>query len=70
MWEPQLLTTLSASTACYRDSFVFYLNLIDYTGSNGRKSRKDVEESGFGCFKMRSIYLFVVAEENHEDQPE
>jgi hypothetical protein len=24
MWEPGRLTTLSASTACYRDSFAFY----------------------------------------------
>jgi hypothetical protein len=24
MWEPQRLTTLWASTACYRDSFNFY----------------------------------------------
>jgi hypothetical protein len=23
MWEPRRLTTLSASTACYRDSFTF-----------------------------------------------
>jgi hypothetical protein len=25
MWEPRRLTTLWASTACYRDSFTFYL---------------------------------------------
>jgi hypothetical protein len=25
MWEPLRLTTLWASTACYRDSFTFYL---------------------------------------------
>jgi hypothetical protein len=25
MWEPQCLTTLWASMACYRDSFTFYL---------------------------------------------
>jgi hypothetical protein len=24
MWEPQRLTTLWASTACYRGSFIFY----------------------------------------------
>jgi hypothetical protein len=24
MWEPRCLTTLWASTACYRDSFTFY----------------------------------------------
>jgi hypothetical protein len=24
MWEPQRLTTLLASTACYRDSFAFF----------------------------------------------
>jgi hypothetical protein len=27
MWEPRRLTTLWASTACYRDSFTFYYNL-------------------------------------------
>jgi hypothetical protein len=26
MWEPQRLTTLWASTACYRDSFALWLN--------------------------------------------
>jgi hypothetical protein len=25
MWEPRRLTTLWASTACYRDSFTFYI---------------------------------------------
>jgi hypothetical protein len=25
MWEPRRLTTLWASTACYRDNFTFYL---------------------------------------------
>jgi hypothetical protein len=28
MWEPRLLTTLWAFTACYRDSFIFYLILL------------------------------------------
>jgi hypothetical protein len=26
MWEPRRLATLWASTACYRDSFTFYIN--------------------------------------------
>jgi hypothetical protein len=31
MWEPRRLTTLRASTACYRDSFTFILNIyIDW----------------------------------------
>jgi hypothetical protein len=28
MWEPRRLTTLWASTACYRDSFTFYLHIF------------------------------------------
>jgi hypothetical protein len=28
MWEPRCLTTLWDSTACYRDSFTFFLQLI------------------------------------------
>jgi hypothetical protein len=28
MWEPRRLATLWASTACYRDSFTFYLYLL------------------------------------------
>jgi hypothetical protein len=27
MWEPQHLTTLWASTACYRDTFTFFLKV-------------------------------------------
>jgi hypothetical protein len=30
MWEPRRLTTLWASTACYRDKFTFYLLYIIY----------------------------------------
>jgi hypothetical protein len=31
MWEPRLLTTLWASTACYRDSFTFtFIGFTDY----------------------------------------
>jgi hypothetical protein len=29
MWEPRRLTTLRASTACYRDSFTFTLIALD-----------------------------------------
>jgi hypothetical protein len=28
MWEPQRLTTLLVFTACYRDSFTFYLTMF------------------------------------------
>jgi hypothetical protein len=28
MWEPRRLTTLWASKACYRNSFIFYLIII------------------------------------------
>jgi hypothetical protein len=28
MWEPRRLTTLWASTACYRDSFIFYTRIM------------------------------------------
>jgi hypothetical protein len=28
MWEPRRLTTLRASTACYMDSFTFFLHLM------------------------------------------
>jgi hypothetical protein len=28
MWEPRCLTTLYASTACYRDSFIFFTLLL------------------------------------------
>jgi hypothetical protein len=30
MWEPRRLTTLCASTACYRDSFTFFLIIIHH----------------------------------------
>jgi hypothetical protein len=30
MWEPRRLTTLWASTACYRDSFTVFLITTDY----------------------------------------
>jgi hypothetical protein len=30
MWEPRRLTILMASTACYRDSFTFYLDLRNW----------------------------------------
>jgi hypothetical protein len=29
IWEPRRLTTLWVSTACYRDSFTFHLNMDD-----------------------------------------
>jgi hypothetical protein len=29
MWEPRRLTTLRPSTACYRDSFTFYILAFD-----------------------------------------
>jgi hypothetical protein len=32
MWQPRSLTTLWASTACYRDSFTFYLFSDAYSG--------------------------------------
>jgi hypothetical protein len=28
MWDPQRLTTLWASTACYKDSFTFYFTIL------------------------------------------
>jgi hypothetical protein len=28
IWEPRRLTTLWASTACYRDSFTFYVHFL------------------------------------------
>jgi hypothetical protein len=31
MWEPRRLTTLWASTTCYRASFTFYLVNLRYT---------------------------------------
>jgi hypothetical protein len=34
MWELQHLTTLWASTACYRDSFAFYLIYVKKLYSN------------------------------------
>jgi hypothetical protein len=45
MWEPRRLTTLWASTACYRDSFfiLLYLNLRYYPGHCLRRLRKNIK---------------------------
>jgi hypothetical protein len=29
MWEPRRLTTIYASKACYRDSFIFYIYIYE-----------------------------------------
>jgi hypothetical protein len=42
MWEPRYLTTLWASTACYRESFFFYLHALGRIFESRRK-RTEVE---------------------------
>jgi hypothetical protein len=49
MWEPQRLTTLWASTVCYRDSFSYINNKIKlrrvrWEGHVGRVEEEEEEE--------------------------
>jgi hypothetical protein len=37
MWDPRSLTTLLASTACYRNSFAFYGEICEILANDGRK---------------------------------
>jgi hypothetical protein len=57
MWQPRRLTTLWASTACYRESFTFYGQLYLYlyiTRDNYRsrwgkkRKRRDTDRVGRG----------------------
>jgi hypothetical protein len=54
MWEPRLLTTLWASTACYRDSFNLPLPLLldlilrCLDSCNFTRSRQERTRQGFG----------------------
>jgi hypothetical protein len=42
MWEPRPITTLRAFTACYRDSFTFYLYIPDIRVSHVEKHWHEV----------------------------
>jgi hypothetical protein len=50
MWEPRRLTTLWASTECYRDSFTF-LFTPDY-----RKNIKRISNQGIRSADARRVY--------------
>jgi hypothetical protein len=51
MWEPRRLTTLWASTACYRDSFTF----LPYFENVGAPSLSDVGR--YVVVRMFSVYF-------------
>jgi hypothetical protein len=44
MWEPRRLTTLRASTACYRNSFIFYFISTENIYNRMKECLKNVAE--------------------------
>jgi hypothetical protein len=45
MWDPQHLTILLASTACYRDNFAFYMNVFKRSGRGGVAALREIPEA-------------------------
>jgi hypothetical protein len=57
MWEPRRLTTLWASTACYRDSFTFFTSIIDSSAcsSNGSLAKHEGPVVTWPCAESCSV---------------
>jgi hypothetical protein len=61
MWDPQYLTTLLASTACYRDTFTFLLYALYY--KSGRAYRNEtIRQTGViqGSRSRKETRPFVI----------
>jgi hypothetical protein len=62
MWEPQHLTTLWASTACYRDNFTFYFFFYCHLYPD------DVKVSYFLCLTKISLSVSLTINMSYDLQ--
>jgi hypothetical protein len=56
MWVPRRLTTLCASTACYRDSFTFYIFTVTKNSRNFHRLLLDFSKASY--LSLLTFFLF------------
>jgi hypothetical protein len=59
MWEPQRLTTLQASTDCYRDSFFLFCRYGNKENVTEQTSEIEINKVGSSVSKGNSINIVV-----------